>query len=155
MLFQTFRLRQAFASKALPSIARTIASRGHDFATYTTNFDAASDLDLRLGEPVTVDDVEICYHRVHFPRFWGSIMRCRGSYFAGGDSQLFLGRCMKPIFVRLPFKPLFVFLYSYVLNLGFLDVRGGLDFAIAPATQFWQIDLKYRELLRNRGPAQK
>lgn len=139
------------ASKAVPSIARRIARRRHEFTTYTTNFDAASDLDVRLGEPVTVDDVEICYHRVYFLRFWGSIMRYRDSYFAGGNSQLFLRRCTKPIFLRLPFKPLFVFLYSYVLNLGSLDGRGGLDFAIAPAMQFWQVDLKYRELLRNRG----
>ena len=86
---------------------------------------------------------------------WESIVRHNGSYFAEGDSQPFLRRYMKPVFARMPFKPLFAFLYSYVLNLGFLDGRAGFDFAIARATHFWQVDLKYRELLRTRGPAKK
>lgn len=51
-------------------MARAIARRGHDVAIYTTNFDGASDLDVPLGEPVTVDGVEIRYYPVHFPRFW-------------------------------------------------------------------------------------
>lgn len=86
---------------------------------------------------------------------WESIVRHNGSYFAEGDSQPFLRRYMKPIFARMPFKPLFAFLYSYVLNRGFLDGRAGFDFAIARATHFWQVDLKYRELLRTRGAAKK
>lgn len=86
---------------------------------------------------------------------WESIVRHNGSYFAEGDSQPFLRRYMKPVVARLPFKPFFAFVYSYVLNMGFLDGRAGFDFAIARATHFWQVDLKYRELLRTRGPAKK
>ena len=52
------------------------------------------------------------------------------------------------IFARLPFKPLVFFLYSYVLKLGILDGRAGLDYAIALSMYYWQIGVKYRELQR-------
>ena len=67
---------------------------------------------------------------------WESIVRHNGSYFAEGDSQPFLRRYMKPVFARMPFKPMFAFLYSYVFNLGFLDGRAGFDFAIARGDAF-------------------
>lgn len=53
------------------------------------------------------------------------------------------------IFDAIPFKPLAFFGYSYVLRLGFLDGRAGLDYAIALSTYYWQISLKTRELNRD------
>ncbi len=86
---------------------------------------------------------------------WESIVRHNGSYFAAGDSQPFLRRYLKPIFAHMPFKPVVAFVSSYILHAGFLDGRAGFDFAVARATHFWQVELKYRELLRTRGPAKK
>jgi glycosyltransferase involved in cell wall biosynthesis len=59
-------------------------------------------------------------------------------------------RLLKRIFVRLPARPLAVFLHSYVLRLGFLDGLDGLDHAIARAFYYWQIAVKVRA--RRRGP---
>jgi len=52
------------------------------------------------------------------------------------------------IFDRVPFKPLVFFAYSYILRLGFLDGRPGLDYAIALSSYYWQIGVKFRELNR-------
>ena len=50
------------------------------------------------------------------------------------------------IFDKVPFKPLFFFVYAYVLRIGFLDGRAGFDYALALSTYYWQIGLKTREL---------
>lgn len=52
------------------------------------------------------------------------------------------------IFDKVPFKPLAFFAYAYLARRGFLDGRPGLDYALALATYYWQIDLKVRELAR-------
>ena len=59
------------------------------------------------------------------------------------------------IFDRVPCKPLVFFVYSFVVRLGFLDGRAGLDYALALAGYYWQIGLKIRELRRSVtvGPA--
>jgi glycosyltransferase involved in cell wall biosynthesis len=49
-------------------------------------------------------------------------------------------------FSRSPLKPLLIFIYSYVLKLGFLDGRAGFDFAISRSFYYWQIGLKAREM---------
>jgi hypothetical protein len=43
---------------------------------------------------------------------------------------------------RLPFKGLLVFLYGYLVKLGFLDGRAGFDFAANQAFYYWQIRAK-------------
>lgn len=58
------------------------------------------------------------------------------------------------VFDAMPAKPLVFFLYGYVVRAGFLDGRAGFDYAFALAAYYWQIGLKYRELLRaNRSMA--
>lgn len=52
------------------------------------------------------------------------------------------------LFARMPGKPLAFFFHAFVLRAGFLDGRAGLDYAVAQAFYYWQIDLKVRE--RNR-----
>lgn len=83
---------------------------------------------------------------------WEAVVRHNGSHFAAEDSQPFQRRWLKPVFARLPFQPLIAFLYSYVLRAGFLDGRAGFDFAVGRAFYFWQIDLKLRERIREKGP---
>ncbi|MFI8593165.1 glycosyltransferase family 2 protein [Microbacterium sp. NPDC078428] len=54
------------------------------------------------------------------------------------------------LFDRVPFKPVVFFLYTYVARLGLLDGRAGLDYAIALSFYYWQIQLKVRELRREK-----
>jgi glycosyltransferase involved in cell wall biosynthesis len=53
------------------------------------------------------------------------------------------------LFEKLPFKPLAFFAYGYIFKAGFLDGRAGFDYSFALSSYYWQIGLKYRELLRN------
>jgi glycosyltransferase involved in cell wall biosynthesis len=57
-------------------------------------------------------------------------------------------RTLKQIAYRLPFRPLMVFLYLYVLRLGFLDGRAGFYFSSMRATYEIFIDLKAFEIKR-------
>jgi glycosyltransferase involved in cell wall biosynthesis len=54
------------------------------------------------------------------------------------------------LFDAIPFKPLVFFLYAYILRAGFLDGRAGFDYAFALSTYYWQITVKYNELIRSR-----
>jgi glycosyltransferase involved in cell wall biosynthesis len=55
------------------------------------------------------------------------------------------------IFDRIPLKPIFFFIYSYGLRLGFLDGQAGLDYAIGLSFYYWQIRVKAREIVRLEG----
>lgn len=55
---------------------------------------------------------------------------------------------LKNISVRLPFRPLFKFVYMYFLSLGFLDGRPGLTYCALQALFEYQIVLKVREFKR-------
>nr|WP_246377287.1 glycosyltransferase family 2 protein [Nocardioides ginsengisegetis] len=54
------------------------------------------------------------------------------------------------IFDRLPGKPLGLFLYSFLVRLGFLDGRAGFDYAYAMAWYQWLINANVRESLEGR-----
>ena len=104
------------------------------------------------------EDEETLYH--FFDRHnkysdWESVVQYNGSYFRNEDAQPFLRRYLKPLFAKMPFKPFIAFFFCYVWKAGFLDGRAGFDFAISRAVHFWQIQMKYRELVRARGPAKK
>jgi glycosyltransferase involved in cell wall biosynthesis len=49
------------------------------------------------------------------------------------------------LFVKVPFKPLIFFVYSYVLKSGWLDGRAGFNYSIALSFYYWQIKVKYLE----------
>jgi glycosyltransferase involved in cell wall biosynthesis len=53
------------------------------------------------------------------------------------------------IFERMPAKPLFFFVYCYVVRLGFLDGRAGFDYAFGLAWYYWLTGAKVRE--RRKG----
>lgn len=108
-----------------------------------------------LKTPMIHEDQEPLYH--FFDRHnkysdWEAVVRHNGSYFRNEDVQPFLRGWLKPLVAKAPFRPLIVFLYSYVLRAGFLDGRAGFDFAIGRAFYFWQTDLKVRERIRDKGP---
>jgi glycosyltransferase involved in cell wall biosynthesis len=52
----------------------------------------------------------------------------------------------KAVFEVLPFKSVGFFLYSYVIQRGFLDGRAGFHYALAKAFYYWQIRVKEIEL---------
>jgi glycosyltransferase involved in cell wall biosynthesis len=72
---------------------------------------------------------------------WEAAMLSKGDL-ESARSRSRLGR----IALKLPFKPLVFFCYSYLLRAGFLDGRSGFDYAAALAFYYWQIELKRREL---------
>lgn len=54
--------------------------------------------------------------------------------------------------VNLPVRHLVFFVYSYLLRLGFLDGKAGLNYALALSFYYWQIQVKLDELKdRERG----
>lgn len=55
-------------------------------------------------------------------------------------------KAMKEIFLRLPFKPALIFLYLYVLKMGFLDGREGLYFCALRAAHELNINAKMLEI---------
>jgi len=58
---------------------------------------------------------------------------------------------LKRVFLRLPLKPLAVFVRDYLVCFGFLDGRRGLDAALGRAFYYWLISMKKREIQSRRG----
>ncbi|HYM09314.1 MAG TPA: glycosyltransferase family 2 protein [Bryobacterales bacterium] len=56
-------------------------------------------------------------------------------------------RLLKRLWVRLPFRPLLLFVYMYVLRLGFLDGAAGLHFCLLSSMHQYHISLKVKERL--------
>ena len=61
------------------------------------------------------------------------------------SNRTFQGR----IFDRIPFKPLFFFVYSFGLRAGWKDGRAGFHYALALSFYYWQISVKVRERRQN------
>ena len=63
------------------------------------------------------------------------------------------------IFMRVPFRSLIMFIYSYFLKLGFLDGRAGFDYAFSKAWYYWLAGAISREKiyanLNTRGAKEK
>ena len=59
-------------------------------------------------------------------------------------------RIVKFIFSKLPFKPLLIFLYIYIIKLGFLDGRVGYHFAVCRAIHEYQNNLKIYEFKKHK-----
>lgn len=107
-----------------------------------------------LKSPMLHKDHDSLYH--YFDRHnrysdWEAVVRSRNQYATGAESQLSGRGRMKEIFDRLPLKAPAAFAYSYFLKLGFLDGRAGLNFALARAFYYWQIDIKSEELRRTKA----
>lgn len=76
---------------------------------------------------------------------WEAILRTRDDLSAMSGKEPLIRRMMKHLFNVLPFRPLALFLYSYILKAGFLDGRAGFDYAIMRAFYYWMIEVKGRE----------
>ncbi|MGQ0703331.1 MAG: glycosyltransferase family 2 protein [Gemmatimonadales bacterium] len=60
-------------------------------------------------------------------------------------------RWLKERFMRLPFRPVVLFGYLYLVRGGFLDGRAGFDYCVFKATIEWMITVKLRQA-RRAGP---
>ena len=58
---------------------------------------------------------------------------------------------LKSVFIRMPFKPVVMFLYLYVLKLGVLDGRAGFYFCVLRAIHEFNIDTKVFEARQARS----
>lgn len=54
-------------------------------------------------------------------------------------------RFLKSVFIRLPARPVVIFVYLYLLRCGFLEGRQGFDYALLKAIGEWAITVKMRE----------
>jgi len=73
----------------------------------------------------------------------------RGDFFGGPvERKRFL---RDKIFLRLPLRPLFWFVYLYAIRLGFLDGWAGLHLCLLQGIQEYHICLKMAELERGNG----
>lgn len=102
----------------------------------------------RLGGRLRHDDqdpVRTWFERHNRYSDWEAYLRVnKSSRSAVANERSKQGR----VFDAVPFKPLVFFFYGYVLRGGFLDGRAGLDYALALAMYYWQIELKTRERRR-------
>jgi glycosyltransferase involved in cell wall biosynthesis len=73
--------------------------------------------------------------------FWGNV----------GNRRRFL----KHLFIRLPARPFVIFTYLYIVRLGFLEGRPGLDYAIYKAVCEWATTVKMIESRRMRESKDK
>lgn len=76
---------------------------------------------------------------------WEADLRAGGYLKKLADRELPGRRFAKHIFDRLPFRPVAVFLHSYVLRLGFLDGAPGFHLAVARSFYYWQVAIKMRD----------
>ena len=60
-------------------------------------------------------------------------------------------KVLKQFAYRLPGRPLIVFVYLYILRLGYLDGRAGLTYCTLRMIYEYMIDLKVKELRRQRN----
>lgn len=149
-----------------------LLKRGH------ARFPALDDLETPLGEveghvqplidgtighlrPAMIHDTAACLsdwlerHRRYAE--WEAALRSRTRHRDISRSESGRRRLFKTLFNRLPARPLVAFVHSYVLCCGFLDGRAGLDFAVARAFYYWQVDALTREKInatRRRDNAQ-
>jgi glycosyltransferase involved in cell wall biosynthesis len=99
------------------------------------------------------DDTDLYHYFERHNRYsdWEAVMRRRGGI--GNDDETQRGQrgMLKRAFDRAPFRPLVIFLYSFVFAAGFRDGRAGFHYAMSRGFYYWQIGLKMRELERPGG----
>lgn len=62
-------------------------------------------------------------------------------------------RFLKNLYIRLPYRALLIFLYLYIVRLGFLDGRPGFDYAFFKLTSEWATSVKMAESRAHGGTA--
>lgn len=73
---------------------------------------------------------------------WAARQFPRDGRVTGPGRRERMRKLARGIYVRLPFRAGFVFVYAYALRGGFLDGRAGFHFAVARAFYEWQVSVK-------------
>lgn len=60
-------------------------------------------------------------------------------------------RWLKNLFIRLPLRPLVIFIYLYVVRGAFLEGRAGFDYSFMKGLQEWMVNVKRREVVQRRA----
>jgi glycosyltransferase involved in cell wall biosynthesis len=76
---------------------------------------------------------------------WEAALRAQNGIGRDDETRIGLRSWLKRAFPRMPFQPLGIFLYSYVIAGGLLDGRAGFHYAVSRSFYYWQIGLKMRE----------
>lgn len=79
---------------------------------------------------------------------WEAALSSRGGIGRDDETQTVRRARLKQAFAKMPFRPVGIFVYSYVLAGGFLDGRAGFHYAVSRGFYYWQIGLKQRESSR-------
>lgn len=77
---------------------------------------------------------------------WEAHLRLQGIMRSSESANLPHKRVLQYVFDKMPFKGSIMFLYTYILLLGFLDGRAGLGYAVALRNYYSMISLKLDEL---------
>lgn len=107
-----------------PMIHRDFDDLHHHFARHNTYSDWEAQLRVHYWQRDLTGEIQ--------PQLFGSAIERR--------------RFLKRLFLSLPGKPLFYFLYSYVLRGGFLDGRPGFIYNALKAFYWYQIGIKEYEI---------
>ena len=99
------------------------------------------------------DEVGLYHYFERHNRYsdWEASLRSRDDVGRDDETQLTGRSGLKRTFAKMPFRPLGIFLYSYVVAGGFLDGRSGFHYALSRSFYYWQIGLKMGE----RGRVEK
>jgi glycosyltransferase involved in cell wall biosynthesis len=99
------------------------------------------------GRIIHRDQADLYHYFARHNRYsdWEAALRSRGGIGQDEETQTTRRSRLKRAFAKMPFRPLGIFLYSYVLMGGFLDGRAGFDYAVSRGFYYWQIGLKMRE----------
>lgn len=62
-------------------------------------------------------------------------------------------RFLKNLYIRLPYRALLIFLYLYIVRMGFLDGRPGFDYAFFKLASEWATSVKMAESRAHGGSA--
>jgi len=93
------------------------------------------------------DEVGLYHYFERHNRYsdWEAALRSRGGLGRDSETQTAGRSRLKRTFAKAPFRPLAIFVYSYVLAGGFLDGRAGFHYAVSRGFYYWQIGLKLQE----------
>lgn len=101
-----------------------------------------------LRQRMLHDDHEDLFH--YFDRHnrysdWEAAYRTRNGVDSDAETQIGRRPSLKHAFAKMPFRPLGIFLYSYVVAGGVLDGRAGFHYAMSRSFYYWQIGLKMHD----------
>jgi glycosyltransferase involved in cell wall biosynthesis len=106
------------------------------------------------GRMLHSDHADLYHYFARHNRYsdWEAALHSRGGIARRDETQTARRSRLKRAFATMPFRPLGIFVYSYLLAGGFLDGRAGFHYAVSRGFYYWQIGLKMSERSRAKEP---